>query len=102
MNINQAQFRSLPSIDELLQSSTGQKLVATYTRPLTLRALRASLDEARAAIRSGQPCPPIAALLDAATRQLEQERRPALQPVINATGVIINTNLGRAPLSSEA
>lgn len=102
MNIDQAQFRFLPSIDELIQSPGGQKLVATYTRPLTLRALRTSLDEARSAIRGGQPCPPVEALLHTASNLLEREQRPGLQPVINATGVIINTNLGRAPLSSEA
>jgi L-seryl-tRNA(Ser) seleniumtransferase len=102
MNIDQAQFRSLPSIDELLQSPDGQRLVATYTRPLTLRALRVTLDEARSAIRAGQPCPPVESLFTTAANRLEQKRRPALQPVINATGVIINTNLGRAPLSPEA
>src|SRR5579875_3455973 len=58
MNIDSsAQLRLLPSINELLQSSTGQQLIATYTRRPVLRALRASLDEARSAIRAGQPCP---------------------------------------------
>jgi L-seryl-tRNA(Ser) seleniumtransferase len=102
MNIDSAQFRLLPSIDELLQSVSGQRLVAAYSRPSTISALRASLDDARAAIRAGQPCPPIDALLTAARTRLEQEQRPHLRTVINATGVIINTNLGRAPLSREA
>lgn len=102
MNIDSAQFRLLPSIDELLQSPAGQQLIATYTRQPVLRALRASLDEARSAIRAGQPCPAAGTLLDAARALLQREQRPSLQPVINATGVIINTNLGRAPLSQEA
>ncbi len=102
MNIDSAQFRLLPSIDELLQSAHGQQLVAVYSRPSTISALRASLDEARAAIRAGQPCPPGEVLLETARTRLEQGQRPHLHPVINATGVIINTNLGRAPLSQEA
>src|SRR5260370_22597172 len=102
MDNHAAQFRLLPSIDELFLSSAGQQLITTYTRPLALRALRASLDEARATIRSGQPCPSPETLLAKAAALLEQEQRPNLQSVINATGVIINTNLGRAPLSAEA
>jgi L-seryl-tRNA(Ser) seleniumtransferase len=102
MNIDAAQFRLLPSLDELLQSARGQHLLAAYGRPATVSALRTSLEQARVGIRAGQLCPPGEALLAAAERQLEQEQRPQLLSVINATGVIINTNLGRAPLSREA
>ncbi len=102
MDIDATQFRLLPSLDELLQSPAGQQLTSAYTRPLTLRTLRTSLDEARTAIRTGQSCPPTEALFARALHLLEQEQRPSLQAVINATGVIINTNLGRAPLSAQA
>lgn len=102
MNIGQEQFRLLPSIDELLQSPIGQQLTRIYTRPLTLRALRLSLDRARAMISDGLPCPSTESLITTAAAWLEEEQRPHLQTVINATGVIINTNLGRAPLSQEA
>lgn len=100
--MNSAQFRLLPAIDELLQSSAGQSLIAAYTRPLVLRALRTSLAEARSAIRAGQPCPSFETLLTTTTALLEHAQHPSLQTVINATGVVINTNLGRAPLSAEA
>jgi L-seryl-tRNA(Ser) seleniumtransferase len=102
MDIDQAQFRLLPSVDELLQSPTGQQLSQTYTHSLAVRALRTSLDNARSIIRGGAICPSVETLLASATALLEQEQHPNLQPVINATGVIINTNLGRAPLSQEA
>ncbi len=102
MQNHSAQFRLLPSIDELLQSPTGQQLSSRHTRPLAMRALRTSLDEARAAIRSSQPCPSVESLLGTANTLLEREQQPHLQSVINATGVIINTNLGRAPLSQDA
>ena len=102
MNVEQDQLRLLPSIDELLQSAGGQQLISQFSRPMTLRAVRASIALARADIRNGAACPSPEALLDAAEHLLEIEQRPHLQPVINATGVIINTNLGRAPLSEEA
>lgn len=102
MNVDQEQLRLLPSIDELLHSPTGQHLIDRYSRPLTLRAVRSSIAQARASIRDGALCPSSEELLVAAEHILEQEQLPNLRPVINATGVIINTNLGRAPLSQQA
>lgn len=102
MTIEQNQLRLLPSVDELLQSSTGQQFLAHFSRVLVVRALRASLDQARTAIREGSLCPTHDELLFAARAWLRQEQRPHLRSVINATGVIINTNLGRTPLSGEA
>ena len=101
MTIDQ-NLRLLPSIDDLLQSTMGQRLIAEYSRAMTLRALRATLDQARMAIRNGSPCPSSEELLVRAEQTLQREQQPHLRPVINATGVIINTNLGRAPLSQAA
>ncbi|HJT59878.1 MAG TPA: L-seryl-tRNA(Sec) selenium transferase [Ktedonobacteraceae bacterium] len=102
MNVEQEQLRLLPSIDELLHTPTGQQLIDRYSRPLALRAVRASIAQARVSIRNGMLCPSSEKLLAIAEQILEQEQRPNLRPVINATGVIINTNLGRAPLSQSA
>ena len=96
------QFRLLPSVDELLHSERGQQLISLYSHDLVLRAIRKQIALARAAIRDGATCPPAETLLGEATESLEREQRPYLRPVINATGVIINTNLGRAPLSADA
>jgi L-seryl-tRNA(Ser) seleniumtransferase len=102
MSIDQNPLRLLPSVDELLQSPTGQQLIAHYSRTLTLRAIRATIALARNDIREGAACPSTDQLLATAEQMLQQEQQPNLRPVINATGVIINTNLGRAPLSQEA
>jgi L-seryl-tRNA(Ser) seleniumtransferase len=102
MSIDQNQLRLLPSIDELLQSPMGQQLIAHYSRALTLRSVRATIALARNDIREGATCPSTDQLLVSAEHMLQQEQQPNLRPVINATGVIINTNLGRAPLSQEA
>src|SRR3974390_810268 len=102
MNVDQEQLRLLPSVDELLHSNGGQQLVQRYSRSITLQAIRASIAQARAHIREGASCPSSQELLSVAEHYLDQRQRPSLQPVINATGVIINTNLGRSPLSQEA
>src|SRR6266487_436946 len=96
------QLRLLPSVDELLHSPAGQDLAACYSYDLAKRAIRSSLTQARSSIREGASCPSSADLLKAAKALLQEEQRPHLRSVINATGVIINTNLGRAPLSREA
>src|SRR5438270_3545111 len=102
MTVDLEQLRLLPSIDELLQSEAGQQLTHHYSRPLALRAVRASIAQARASIRDGALCPPYNELLATAKYMLAESQQPALRPVINATGVIINTNLGRSPLSQSA
>src|SRR6266567_4189629 len=102
MTTDQNQLRLLPSVDEILQSATGQRLITQYSRTMTLRALRATLARARADIRHGAACPSFEELLATAEQILQREQQPHLRPLINATGVIINTNLGRAPLSQEA
>ncbi|HEX4206321.1 MAG TPA: L-seryl-tRNA(Sec) selenium transferase, partial [Ktedonobacteraceae bacterium] len=102
MPVDHSQLRLLPSVDELLHTHAAQQFVATYSHTLVLNAIRASIEQARSTILSGATCPSPDALLTTAARLLEQEQQPHLHTVINATGVIINTNLGRAPLSQDA
>jgi len=102
MTFDIQQLRLLPSVDELLQSPTGQDLATRFSFALAKRAMRDCLAQARASIRDGASCPSTDDLLKAAQTLLQEEQRPHLHALINATGVIINTNLGRAPLSQEA
>jgi L-seryl-tRNA(Ser) seleniumtransferase len=95
-------LRSLPSVDSLLQNEHAQTLIESFGRDLTLQALRACLDEARLAIRQGQSDTSPDTILDCARARLRAWMDPGLKPVINATGVILHTNLGRAPLSQDA
>ncbi|HEY7415528.1 MAG TPA: L-seryl-tRNA(Sec) selenium transferase, partial [Ktedonobacteraceae bacterium] len=97
-----SKLRLLPSVDELLRTSAGQQMEAQFSHELALRAIRQSIAQARTAILAGKPCPPEKVLLDVASSLLQQEQQLHLRPLINATGVIINTNLGRSPLSQEA
>ena len=98
----QARLRALPSVDSLLTHPDAAGLIGLYGRAETVRALRAALDQARRAIRNGDEgaLPPADVLRRAAAR-LAQTHAPTLRPVINATGMIVHTNLGRAPLSAR-
>ena len=100
--MSQTELRKLPSVDKLVQTEAVASMLERHGRELTLNALRAALDDARQAILNGQPAPQAEALTAQAARRLAAEIRPSLYPVINATGVIIHTNLGRAPLSERA
>lgn len=95
-------LRSLPSVDQLLISSQGVEWVARYGRPLALDAIRRTLDQAREQYRQEGIIPDTDVLLAQIQASLEIWVAPTLGPVINATGVILHTNLGRAPLSKTA
>lgn len=95
-------LRSLPSVDELISSAAGRAMTESYGRQLALSAIRESLDRARDRIRSGESAPEPEELLQDIARRLSEILSPTLRPVINATGVILHTNLGRAPLSQSA
>ncbi|MGI5863338.1 MAG: L-seryl-tRNA(Sec) selenium transferase [Myxococcales bacterium] len=95
-------LRKLPKMDRLLEHAAAAGWEARYGREPVLGALRSSVEEARARVLAGEPCPEAEAILESARSQLERESRPSLRPAINASGVIVHTNLGRAPLSEEA
>ncbi len=92
-------LRNLPSVEQLLGLSAD--LIADYGRSLTLNALRASLDDIRARFKADPKLalPSTDDILSEAKSRLTAWMQPTLIPVINASGVILHTNLGRAPLS---
>jgi L-seryl-tRNA(Ser) seleniumtransferase len=95
-------LRDLPSVEALLQSAG--KLIDAYGRSLTLDAIRLALDETRARFKRDPETalPSTDVSLSQAESHLSAWTSPTLIPVINATGVILHTNLGRAPLSDSA
>ncbi len=95
--------RRLPAVDKLLQDPHCQDWMSAYGRAAVVAAARAALADAREALRAGARVDSDQnALLKAIEARLAEQYTPSLRPVINATGVIIHTNLGRAPLSAEA
>lgn len=95
-------LRDLPSVDQLLQDAQVQEWIVAYGRPLTVEAIRSSLSQARARFAQIGALPDLGAILQEAQNILEKWTAPTLLPVINATGVVLHTNLGRAPLSRAA
>jgi L-seryl-tRNA(Ser) seleniumtransferase len=100
-------FRTIPSIERLRQRPAVRALEARFGTAATVDALRAAAADARSAIAGGDAALPdeaavVARLEAAAASRLAELFRPSLQPVINATGVVIHTNLGRAPLAPAA
>ena len=89
-------LRELPSVDALLRCAGGAGLVEEHGRPAVLEAFRGALADARRAGTARSE----SELVGDARRRLE--RAPSLRRVLNATGVIVHTNLGRAPLAPAA
>jgi len=98
-NERQARLRALPSIDRLLGHASTQALLLRYRRTYVARHCRDMLAEIRSAITDGSPSTvdpdALAARLEA---RIAADSRPALTRVVNATGTILHTNLGRASL----
>jgi len=97
----ESRFRYLPSVDKLLSEELIIQLQDTYPRALVTELVRQSLNHHRFSITQGNQCPTIAQIVESVCAQAQTLARCSLRPVINATGVIIHTNLGRAPLSKE-
>ena len=97
-------LRSLPSVEQLLQMQQAGELIAAYGRPLTINAIRTSLDEIRGQFSTSSKItiPVREDILARAHLLLREWNTPTLLPVINASGVVLHTNLGRAPLSTAA
>jgi len=93
-------FRSLPSVDRLLADERLYGL-ANGTGAVLTNLVRDTLDSARGAIAQGQAPPSYDELVESVLQRADSVFQPSLRSVINATGVIIHTNLGRAPLSTE-
>jgi len=97
--VEQQRLRALPSVSSLIQHPA----IAPYAREVGARSLtrlaQLVLEEARQAILAGRATGDVVAVLQ---RKLQKLSQPRLRSVINATGVIIHTNLGRAPVSDEA
>lgn len=92
-------LRALPSIDELLARPSLSPLLSSHSRPVVVAALREAVAGVRTRVLGGED----ARFDDRDVAQaLDRVGQPRLRPVLNATGVVLHTNLGRAPLAAAA
>ena len=91
----------LPRVDDLVRAAA--RLVERHGRPAVTEALRRAVSDARRRLLDGDPrVPPVGELVEAAARDLLLRRPGGPRRVVNAAGVVVHTNLGRAPLSAAA
>jgi len=99
-------FQKIPAVDRLLSSPRLVGLMPNYPRALVLKAVHQVLDEIRQSIRAGDGFHDLSKLSVESVsgrvgERLERLNRPSLRPVINATGVVVHTNLGRSLLAER-
>jgi len=101
----QSLFKKIPSVDRLLMSPELKDISSSYPRSLVLNAIHQVLDELRIHIQKGKISKVSELSLESVSGQvadrLKEISRPSLKPVINATGVIVHTNLGRSILAES-
>jgi L-seryl-tRNA(Ser) seleniumtransferase len=100
-------LRKIPAVDRLLMSPALKEASRTYPRNLILKAIHQVLDELRSGIQQGQVFEEVTGLSvesvsTQAVKRLELLSGPSLRPVINATGIVVHTNLGRSILADSA
>jgi L-seryl-tRNA(Ser) seleniumtransferase len=106
MSDKQILLRQLPAVDRLLHHPTLLALAERCPRRLLLEAAQETVTRLRQQILAETPETPVdlgvAAVALQVAASAEEKMRPSLRPVINATGTLLHTNLGRAPLAVEA
>lgn len=95
-------LRQLPSVDRVLAEERLREICGIFPREVVVDLIRQALSAARQRVRLGGPVPSLEEVASSVVARVQKLGSLSLQPVINATGVILHTNLGRAPLSAEA
>lgn len=97
-------LRKIPKVDDLLRHDEWRRLLGSFPASLSKDMLRITLDELRASIKEGiiETLPASEQIIADTAKKVQESVRPGLRRVINATGVVIHTNLGRSMLSQAA
>ncbi len=96
------EFRRLPGVDKVLADKRLGKAGGDYPHDLMVDVIRKRLENERLSIAAGKPCDSLDDIVTSVLVELQTLDKPTLRRVINASGVILHTNLGRAPLSQES
>jgi len=96
------EYRKLPGVEQVMSHADLAELQEDFPHAVLVGIIRENLERARRSIASGNSCPGIEEIIQSVSERLRILSGPGLRPVINASGVLLHTNLGRAPLSMEA
>jgi len=100
--VTASRLSALPAVETLLRHPALTRSLQSIPRVLVVEAVRAELAAERTRLRAGGPPPAADHLAERAAARAETDWKPSLRRVLNATGIVLHTNLGRAPLSGEA
>ena len=95
-------LRDIPSVDQILHNPLTEQLLGSYGHAWTVSAIRQLQDDLRQTLPNLTEMPSDEKLINSLETILKKQSQPSLRTVINATGVLLHTNLGRAPLSHAA
>src|SRR5580704_127928 len=95
-------FRRLPAVNDLLQLPIIRSLTDTHAHEQIVAAIRSVLDDLRRRLGKGESIDGADDLARQVAEHLSTDLRPRLRPVINATGIVLHTNIGRAPIATDA
>lgn len=98
----ESELRHLPSVDKVISDERIKQLEENYPHGLIVDIARQRLEQERLSITKGSPCSQVNEIVEDVVSRVKALTQPSLRPIINASGVILHTNLGRAPLSQEA
>jgi L-seryl-tRNA(Ser) seleniumtransferase len=94
----QAKLQQIPSVEKILESPELESDIAEFSHPLVVSAVRQAVQEARDRLKKSKGSVSLEEIIKAAKEIMAESTSASLRPVINATGVVLHTNLGRAPL----
>ena len=95
-------LRDIPSVDQILHNPRTEQFLGSYGHAWTVSAIRQLQDDLRQSLPNFTEMPSDEELINSLEFMLKKQSQPSLRTVINATGVLLHTNLGRAPLSRAA
>ncbi len=100
--VRKEKLRQIPSVEKVLESSELQADINKFSHALVVSAIREAIKTAKSEIAKGKEPVSLDSIIGKTKDVLRDLTSSALQPVINATGVILHTNLGRAPMDEES
>ena len=96
------QLRDFPSVEEILQADEIQQIISYIPRPAVVMVVRQVIGKLKEQFHDDNKEIPLSTLYKKVAVKIRLEKRKEVSKVINATGIVVHTNLGRAPLSEEA